>query len=101
MKRQGKEYWERRVAEQQDLDISAKEYCRRRSLSRSTFLRWRQRIDQETAGHGLVEIAGAVPRQRSWIAVSIRLGNSLRIDFHDRPDPDTLGKIIASIRSAT
>lgn len=101
MKRQGKEYWEKRIAEQQDLDMSAKEYCRRRSLSRSTFLRWRRRIGQEEAEHGLVEIAAAMPRQRSRIAVSIRLGNGLRIDFHDRPDPDTLGKIIGSIRSVT
>jgi hypothetical protein len=101
MKRQGKEYWEKRVAEQQDLNISAKEYCRRRSLSRSTFLRWRQRIDREAAEHGLVEIAGAIPRQRSRITVSIRLGNGLRIDFHDRPDPDTLGRLIVLIRSAT
>lgn len=101
MKRQGKEYWEKRVAEQQDLDISAKEYCRRRSLSRSTFLRWRQRIDQEAVEHGLVEIAGAIPMQRSRIVVSIRLGNGLRIDFHDKPDPDTLGRLIALIRSAT
>jgi hypothetical protein len=101
MKRQGKEYWEKRVTEQQDLNISAKEYCRRRSLSRSTFLRWRTRISQEAAEHGLVEIAGAMPRQRSRIALSIRLGNGLRIDFHDRPDPDTLGRLIALIRSAT
>ena len=101
MKRQGREYWEGRVAEQQELGISAKEYCRQRSLSRSTFLRWRQRIDHDSTEHGLVEIAGAMQRQRSSIAVSILLGDGTRIDFHDRPDPDTLSRLIASIRSTT
>lgn len=100
MKRQSQEYWEKRVAEQQKLGVCVEEYCRRRSLSKSTFLRWRQRIDHVTTRHDLVEIAETMPRQRSSIAVSILVGNALRIDFHDTPDPDMLGRFITSIRSA-
>lgn len=91
MKRKGSDFWKARIDEQRRLGISAAEYCRRRSLHRQTFLRWRTRLARETAASGLVEIRGTRDRQRldKPAALSIRLERGILIRFHELPNPET------------
>lgn len=103
MKRQSSDYWEARVDEQQRLGISAAEYCRRRSLQRGTFLRWRRRIASGTESPELVEITAARSREGFGYraALTIRLEHGLLIRFHELPDADVVARLISAIRAAS
>lgn len=103
MKRRSSDFWKARFDEQEKLGISAAEYCRRRSLDRGTFLRWRRRITEEIADKGLVEITRTRTRggSRDLAALSIRLGNGTLLRFLDLPDADTVTRLVSAIRAAS
>jgi hypothetical protein len=103
MKRHDCDYWKTRIEEQQKLGISAAEYCRRRSLQRGTFLRWRRRIASGTDARALVEIAAAGPHEGNShpAALSIRLERGLLIRFHELPDADVAAGLVSAIRAAS
>jgi hypothetical protein len=103
MQRRSTAYWKARIDEQRKLGISAAEYCRKRSLDRGTFLRWRRRLDGGTVNQGLVEIARAGIRGDSSepAVLSIQLGDGTLIYFHRLPDADTVGQLVAAIRGAS
>jgi len=103
MKRHDGDYWKARVEEQQKLGISAAEYCRRRSLQRGTYLRWRRIITSGSDAQELVEIAVTKP-QREYghpAALSIRLERGLLIRFRELPDADVAARLISAIRAAS
>lgn len=103
MKRQDRDFWKVRVDEQQRLGISAAEYCRRRTLQRGTFLRWRRKITGMTDAQELVEITDARPHEghgRS-AALAIRLEDGLLIRFREMPDADVVARFVSAIRAAS
>jgi transposase-like protein len=55
MERHGRDFWKRRIAEQESRGQSIGEYCERQGLARSTFARWRKRLSAAT-NNDLVEI---------------------------------------------
>lgn len=103
MKRRSAEYWKARIDEQRKLGTSAAEYCRKRSLDRGTFLRWRRRLVGDIVTHGLVEVAGAGRQACAGEApaLSIRLVDGTVIRFRVVPDPNIVGLFVAAIRSAS
>lgn len=103
MKRQGMDFWGARVQEQRKLGISAAEYCRRRSLQRGTFLRWRRRIDGKMDDQALVEIEARGQRGSAGheSALSIRLECGIMIRFQAMPDVDIVMQLVSAIRAAS
>jgi hypothetical protein len=103
MKRQDTEYWEARIREQEKLGISAAEYCRRRSLQRGTFLRWRRRIAGRTDVQELVEIAATKTHGGAGYpaALSIRLERGILIRFHELPDAEVVALLVSAIRAGS
>jgi len=103
MQRRTTEYWRARIDEQRKMGTSAAEYCRKRSLDRGTFLRWRRRLDGGSAKEGLVEIArsGLHGDPGEPAVLSIQLGDGTLIHFHRLPDADTVGQLVAAIRGAS
>src|SRR5512145_779717 len=102
MKRRSAEYWKTRIDEQRKLGTSAAEYCRKRSLDRGTFLRWRRRLSGGTVNQGLVEIARTELHGDPGgpAALSIQLGDGTVVRFHRLPDADIAGQLVAAIREA-
>lgn len=103
MQRRSADYWKDRIDEQRKLGTSAAEYCRKRSLDRGTFLRWRRRLDGRTVNQGLVEVVRAGLRRDPGepAALSIQLRNGTLVCFHGLPDADIVGRLVAAIRVAS
>ena len=104
MERHGEEYWRKKMEEHRGSGLSAAAFCRKGSLKRGTFLRWRKRLRTTTEGRGFVEVsnststAGSRDPSRS---LEVHLGEDIRITVHPDSDLDFVGKVIAAIRRAS
>jgi hypothetical protein len=103
MQRRSADYWKARIDEQRKQGTSAAEYCRKRSLDRGTFQRWRRRLDGGTVNQGLVEIARTELAREPGepAALSIQLTDGTLVRFHRLPDADSAGRLVAAIRVAS
>ncbi len=61
----GEAFWRRTLAEQRHSGLTQLEFCRRHDLPRSTFQRWRRRLEKSCA-------AAAEPEPPEFVSVEIR-----------------------------
>jgi len=102
MKRYGEKYWLKVVKAQGESGLSAAEFCRKRNLSRSTFLRWRSWLPQKVQAGNFVEIGkgSKVASLSQGIVIEIAADGVVRIQVPANGDAREIGALFAVLRNA-
>jgi hypothetical protein len=101
MVRRSESYWKKMMGELKASGLTATAFCKRRSLKRGTFLRWRKRLGGDRNEPKLIEIpnpkVSRVPRNENS-GLEIRIGQDIRIGVYPSSDLEFVGKVVAAIR---
>lgn len=105
MIRRGQDFWQRAIEQQRASGLSATRFCKKRSLKRGTFLRWRKRLADQGDDHpAFIEVpAIALPYmpQGEDQVLEVQIGHDIRITVQSDSDLDLVGRFIAAIRRAS
>lgn len=102
MIRRGEDFWRRAIEQQRASGLSATRFCKKRSLKRGTFLRWRKRLSDTANGQDFVEIpAIRLPRMPLGgnQGLEVQIGHDIRITVQSGCDLELVGRFIAAVRS--
>jgi hypothetical protein len=102
VKRYGEEYWLKVMKAQGESGLSAAKFCRKRNLSRSTFLRWRSRLLEEIQDRGFVEIGEErhVAACSPGMVIEIAADGTVRIQVPTGGDAREIVALVSGIRNA-
>jgi hypothetical protein len=104
MIRRGEDFWRTAIEQQRASGLNATRFCKKRSLKRGTFLRWRKRLADSGDYPDFVEVA-ATPLANMPLSVNqgleVIIGHDVWITVHSDSDLDLVGRFIAAIRRAS
>jgi hypothetical protein len=101
MIRRGEDFWRKVIEQQIASRLTATRFCKKRSLKRGTFLRWRKRLAGSGNDQDLVEVpAIKVPclPQSGNKGIEVQIGHDIRVSVHSGNDIELVAHIIAAIR---
>ena len=101
MIRHGEDFWRKVIEQQKASGLNATRFCKKRSLKRGTFLRWRKRLAGSGNDQGLVEVpATKVPCMplSGNQGIEVQIGHDIRVSVHSGSDLELVAHIIAAIR---
>jgi hypothetical protein len=104
MIRRGEDFWQRAIEQQRASGLNATRFCKKRSLKRGTFLRWRKRLTALGDNQDFVEVAATTLANMPLIvnkSLEVRIGHDVRIIVQQDSDLDLVGRFIAAIRRAS
>jgi hypothetical protein len=102
MKRYGEGYWLKVVKAQGEGRLSAAEFCRKKNLSRSTFLRWRSQLSQRVQAGHFVEIGedSKIASRSKGLVIEVAVDGAVRIQVSAGGDAREIGALVSAIRNA-
>jgi hypothetical protein len=104
MIRHGEDFWRTTIEQQKASGLNATRFCKKRSLKRGTFLRWRKRLADSGDTPDFVEVA-ATPLANTPVSVNqgleVFIGHDVRITVYSDSDLDLVSRFIAAIRRAS
>jgi hypothetical protein len=104
MIRRGEDFWQRAIEQQRASGLNATRFCKKRSLKRGTFLRWRKRLADQGNDQDFIEVPAitlpCMPRDGNQ-GLEVRIGHDVRIIVQPDSDLDLVGRFIAAIRRAS
>lgn len=101
MIRRSEDFWRKTIEQQRASGLNATSYCKKRSLKRGTFLRWRKRLTGSGKDQDFVEIpAIRVPCSplRGHQGLELQIGDDIRVTVCSGSDLELVAHIIAAIR---
>jgi|WetSurMetagenome_2_1015567.scaffolds.fasta_scaffold475962_1 hypothetical protein len=101
MIRHGEEFWRKVIEQQKASGLNATSFCKKRSLKRGTFLRWRKRLAGSGNDQGFVEIpAIEVPcfSLSENQGLEVQIGHDIRVTVYSDSDLELVAHVIAAIR---
>jgi hypothetical protein len=104
MIRRGEDFWRKAIEQQRASGLNATRFCRKRSLKRGTFLRWRRRLAESVDGQDFVEIpAITMPFLRPCgdRSLEVQIGRDIQITVQPDSDLELVGRFIAAVRSVS
>jgi hypothetical protein len=104
MIRRGEDFWRTAVEQQRVSGLNATRFCKKRSLKRGTFLRWRKRLADQGSEQDFIEVPTirfpCMPLCENK-GLEVQIGGDVRITVHSDSDLDLVGRFIAAIRRAS
>lgn len=104
MIRRGEDFWRTAIEQQRASGLNATRFCKKRSLKRGTFLRWRKRLADQGNDQDFIEVPAitlsCIPHDGNQ-GVEVRIGHDIRITVQSDSDLDLVGRFIAAIRRAS
>lgn len=101
MIRHGEDFWRTAVEQQRASGLNATRFCKKRSLKRGTFLRWRKRLAGSGDAPGFVEVPAirmpSLPLVED-MSLELRIGNDIRVTIYSGSDLELVAHVIAAIR---
>ena len=101
MIRRGEDFWRKAIEQQIASGLNATRFCKKRSLKRGTFLRWRKRLAGSGNDHDLIEVPvtkGPCLPLSGKQGIEVQIGHDIRLSVHSGNDLELVGHIIAAIR---
>jgi hypothetical protein len=97
MTRRGEDFWRTAVEQQRASGLNATRYCKKRSLKRGTFLRWRKRLGEQDFIEVPMITLPCMPLCENK-GLEVQIDGDVRITVHSDSDLDLVGRFIATIR---
>jgi hypothetical protein len=101
MIRRGEEFWRTVIEQQSASGLNATRFCKKRSLKRGTFLRWRKRLAGSGNDQGFVEVPAirvpCLPLGGDQ-SLELRIGGDIRLTVRSGSDLELVAHVIAAIR---
>lgn len=104
MIRRGEDFWRTAIEQQRASGLTATRFCKKRSLKRGTFLRWRKRLADSGDNQDFIEVAATSLANMALSAnqgLEVFIGHDIRITVQSDSDLDLVGRFIAAIRRAS
>jgi hypothetical protein len=104
MIRRSKDFWRRAIEQQRASGLNATKFCKKRSLNRGTFLRWRKRLANSGDNQDFVEVAATTLANMPLSvkqSLEVRIGQDVRISVRPDSDFDLVVRFIAAVRRAS
>jgi hypothetical protein len=102
--RRGEDFWRRAIEQQRASGLNATRFCKKRSLKRGTFLRWRKRLADHGNDQDLIEITAitlpCIPPGDDQ-GLEVQIGHDIRITVRSGSDLDLVSRFIAAVRRAS
>jgi hypothetical protein len=101
MIRRGEEFWRTVIEQQRASGLNATRFCKKRSLKRGTFLRWRKRLTSSENDQGFIEVPAikvpCLPLGENQ-GLEVQIGHDIRITVRSGSDLELVAHVIAAIR---
>ena len=101
MIRRGEDFWRTVIGQQKASGLNATRFCKKRSLKRGTFLRWRKRLAGSVNDQGFVEVPAirvpCLPLDENQ-SLELQIGDDIRVTVYSDSDLELVAHVIAAIR---
>lgn len=102
MIRRSEDFWRKTIEQQKASGLNATRFCKKRSLKRGTFLRWRKRLTDSADDQVFVEVPAITLPYRRFSGnqgFEVQIGHDILIRVMPDYDLELVSRFIAAVRS--